>query len=89
MWFSVMISPDIANTLRACAHHSHNPSPRYWKMLLQVAGYVNATKEIGMRFVWRSGLKLSVHAGADYAAAFNDRRSVLGVAVISGDKVMG
>ncbi|CAM9432500.1 unnamed protein product [Ascophyllum nodosum] len=33
---SVMTTPDIANALRACARHSHNPSPRYWKALLQV-----------------------------------------------------
>ena len=28
MWLSVMTRPDIANALRACARHSHNPSPR-------------------------------------------------------------
>ena len=27
MWLSVMTRPDIANALRACARHSHNPSP--------------------------------------------------------------
>ena len=79
MWLSVMTRRDIANALRACSRHSHNPSPRHWKALLQVASYVNATKEIGLRFVRDSGLRLSVCAGADYAATSNDRRSVSGV----------
>ena len=56
MWLSVMTRPDIANALRACSRHSHNPSPRHWKALLQVASYVNATKEIGLKFVRGSGL---------------------------------
>jgi hypothetical protein len=85
MWLSVMTRPDIANALRACSRHSHNPSPRHWKALLQVASYVNATKEIGLRFVRGSGLRLSVYADADYAAASNDRRSVSGVAVVLGN----
>ena len=89
MWLSVMTRPDIANALRACARHSHNPSPRHWKAVLQVAAYVNATKEIGLRFVRGSGLKLSVYADADYAAASNDRRSVSGVAVMLGDTAIG
>ena len=85
MWLSVMTRPDIANTLRACSRHSHNPSPCHWEALLQVASYVNATKEIGLRFIRGSGLRPSVYADADYAAASNDRRSVSGVAVVLGD----
>ena len=46
MWLSVMNRPDIANALRTCARHSHNPSPRHWRALLQVAAYVNGTEEI-------------------------------------------
>ena len=30
MWLSVMTRPDIAKALRACARHSHNPSPRHF-----------------------------------------------------------
>ena len=89
MWLSVMTRPDIANALRACARHSHNPRPRHWKALLQVAAYVNATKEIGLRFIRGSGLRLSASADADYAAASNDRRSVSGVAVMLGDTAIG
>ena len=89
MWVSVMTRPDIANALRACARHSHDPGPRYWKALLQIAAYVNSTKEIGLKFVRGSDLKLTVFADADYAAASNDRRSVFGVAVISGDTAIG
>ena len=89
MWLSVMTRPDIANALRACARHSHNPSPHHWKALLQVAAYVNATKEMGLRFVRGSGLRLSVYADADYAVVSNDRRSVSVVAVKLGDTAIG
>ena len=89
MWLSFMTRLHIGNALRACARHSHNPSPRHWKALLQVAAYVNATKEMGLRFVRGSGLRLSVYADADYPAASNDRRSVSGVAVMLGDTAIG
>ena len=59
MWLSFMTRPDIANNaLRACARHSHNPSPRHWKALLQIAAYVNSSKDIGLKFVRGSGLNL-------------------------------
>ena len=80
MWLSVMTRPDIANALRACARH--------WRALLQIAAYV-ATKEVGLRFVRGSGLRLSVFVDADYAAATNDRRSVSGVAVMLGGTAIG
>ncbi|CAN0238401.1 unnamed protein product, partial [Ascophyllum nodosum] len=89
MWLSIITSPDTANALRACARHSHNPSPRHWKVFLQVAAYVNATKDISLRFVQGSDLKLSVYTDADYVAASNDRRPVSGVAVILGDTAIG
>ena len=47
--------------------------------------YINATKEVGLRFVRGSGLRFSVFADADYAAVSNDCRSVSGVPVIVGD----
>ena len=72
MWLSVRIIPDIVNALRACARYSHNHSRRHWKVLLQIAAYVNATKEIDLRFVRGSVLKRSVYADAYYAAASND-----------------
>ena len=50
---------------------------------------MNATKEMGLRFVRGSGLRLPVYADADYAAASNDRRSVSGVAVMLGDTAIG
>ena len=51
---------------------------------------MNITKEIGLKFVRGSGLKLSVFADdAGYAAASNYRRSVSGVAVVLGDTAIG
>ena len=84
-----MTRPDIANALRACARHSNNPSPRHWKALLQIAAYINSTKDIGLKFVRGSGQKLSVFADAGYAAASNDRRFVSSVAVMLGDTAIG
>ena len=84
MSLSVMTRPDIANALRACSRQSHNPSPRHWKAFLQVASYVNATKEIGLRFARGSGLRLSVYADADYAAASNERKVRVGCSGSSG-----
>ena len=46
MWLSVMTRPNIADALRACARHSHDSSPWHWRALLQVAAYVNGSKEI-------------------------------------------
>ena len=86
---AVMTRPDIANVLRACVCHSHNPSPRHWKALLQVAAYVNATKEISLGLVRGSGLTLSVYADADYVTTSNGRRSVSGVAVMLDDTAIG
>ena len=84
-----MTRPDIASALCACARHSNNPSPRHWKALFQVAKYVNATKNIGLRFARGSGLKLSVYADADYAAVSNDRMSVSCVAEILSNTTIG
>ena len=50
---------------------------------------MNGTKEIELRFMRGSGLKHSVYADADHAAASNDRRSVSGVAVMLGDTAIG
>ena len=86
---SVMTRLVIANAMRACARHCHNPSPRHWKVLLQVAAYMNATKEIWFRFVRGSGLKHNVYYYADEAATSNDRRSASGVAVMLGDTGIG
>ena len=51
MWMPVIIinGSDITNVLCACERHSHDPSPRRFKVLLQAAAFVNATKEIGLR----------------------------------------
>ena len=55
---------------------------RRFYMLLRM--YVNAKKGLGLRFIRGSGLRLSVYADADYAAASNDQRPVPGVAVMLG-----
>ena len=50
---------------------------------------MNSTKEIGLKFVRCSGLKLTVFVDADYAAASNERRSVSGVAGMLRDTAIG
>ena len=53
MSLSVTTRQDIANALRACARHSHSPSRRQWKTLLQIAAYVNAyEKDMPEAYTW-------------------------------------
>ena len=89
MCLVIMTRPRITNVFRACEHHSHNPGQRHWKALLQVAAYVNSMKEIDLRFVRGSVLRLSVHADADYVAVANDRKSMSDVAVLLSDTSIG
>ena len=84
MWMPVRTRLD-ENALRACVRHSYNHTARHWKVLLQITAYVNATKEIGLRFVRGSGLRFLVFVDADYAAASNNVRPVSSVAVVMGD----
>ena len=85
MWLSVMTRPDIANALLACARHSHDLTPWHWRALLQVAVYINGSKEICLELVRGSGLRLPVFADADYVVKSNERRSVSSVAVLLRD----
>ena len=82
---SVMTRLDIENALRARARHSYSPTARNWKVFLQINAYVNATKDIGLRFVCGSRLRFLVFADADYTAALNYLRSLSIVAVMLGD----
>ena len=50
IWLPGMTRLDIANELRACARHCHNPSPCHWKVLLQVSAYENARFEVPSEF---------------------------------------
>lgn len=84
MRLSAITRYDIANALSACARHSHNSSPRYWKAFLQITTYVNATTAVRS-----SDLKLSVYADAGYAVVSNDRRSMSGFAVSLKDTAIG
>ena len=86
----MMTRSDIANdVLRECARHIRNPSRRHWKVLLQVATYMNAAKEIGLEFVRGPRMKLFVHVDADYAAASNDGRFLSDAVVMLRDTVIG
>ena len=73
----------------SCARHSHNFSPHHWKALLKNDAYANFAKELGLSFVRGSGPNLSVFADADFAAASNGLRSVVGAAVMLRDTAIG
>ena len=65
-------------------------SPRVKRNFRSTAfAYVNATKEIDLKFVRGPGLSLSVYENTYYVAASNDQRSVSGVAVILGETTIG
>ena len=51
---------------------------------MQVAAYVNATTEIGLRFIRSSGLRLPVYTDADYMALSRYRKFMCCEAVTLG-----
>ena len=42
--------PDVAIPVRAIEYHSHNPSPRHWKGLRKIMGYLKGTRHLGIVF---------------------------------------
>ena len=82
LWISGMTRPGIASAGRAVARHAHNPAARHWKAVRKIIAYLKAPKDLGVVFQRGEDLKLSLFADADYADICNDRRSVLGVAVM-------
>ena len=82
LWISGMTRPGIAGAVRAVVRHAHNPAARHWKAVRKIIAYLKATKDLGVVFQRGGNLKLSLFADADYADRCNDRRSVLGVAVM-------
>ena len=88
LWVAGNTRPDVANPVRAIARHSHNPSPRHWKGLRKIMGYLKGTRDLGIVFRRGGGLKLSLYVDADYADKANDRRSVSGAAVMLGGSVV-
>ena len=88
LWISGMTRPGIASAVRAVARHAHNPAARHWKAVRKIITYLKATKNLGVVFQREVDLKLSLFADADYADRCNDRRSVLGVAVMIRNTVV-
>ena len=82
LWISGMTLLGIASAVRAVARHAHNPAARHWKAVRKIIAYLKATKNLGVVFQRGGDLKLSLFADADYADRCNDRRSVLGFAVM-------
>ena len=88
MWLSTMTRPDIPNAVRAVARYAHEPSERLWQAIMKILSYLNGTKSLGIIYVRGSGLSLKVYADADYANKDNYRRSVSGIAVTLGGRVV-
>ena len=79
---------DVANPVRAIARHSHNPTPRHWKVLRKSVGYLKGTRDLGIVFRRGGGLTLSLYVNSDYANTANDRTSVSSAAVMLGGSVV-
>ena len=67
MWLSTMTRPDILNSVRAVARHSHNLTDRHWKAVLKTMAYLHWTRGMGLTFVRGSGMYLTAYSAADYA----------------------
>ena len=65
LWVAGNTRPDVVNPIRAIARHSHNPSPRHWKGLRKIMGYLKGTRDLGTVFRRGGGLKLSLYVDAD------------------------
>ena len=76
-----MTRPGTASAVRAVARHAHNPTARHWKAVRKINAYLKPPKDLGVMFQRGGDLKLSF-ADADFADRCNNRRSVLGVAVM-------
>ena len=75
-----------ATGYRECGEDSGPTCPqsgaRHWKAVRKIIAYLKAPKDLGVVFQRGGDLKMSLFADADYADRCNDRRSVLGVAVM-------
>ena len=76
-----MTRPGIASAVRAVARHAHTPAARHWKVVRKIIAYLKAPKDLEVVFQRGGDLKMSF-ADANYADRYNNRRSVLGVAVM-------
>ena len=88
IWLGGMTRPDIANAVRVVARQAHDPAEMHWRAVRKIIAYLNKTKDLGLVFVKDGDRKLSVYVDAEYANKDNDRRSVSGVAVMVGGKVV-
>ena len=41
MWLTGMTKPDITNSAREMARHSHNPCERHWKTAIKILAYLS------------------------------------------------
>ena len=84
MWLSTMTRPDVSNAVRAVARHSHNPTDRHWKAVLNIMAYLHGTRGMSLTFVRGSGLDLIAYSDAAYADRPNDRCPVSGTVITLG-----
>ena len=84
MWLLTMTRPDISNTVRAVARHSHKPTDRHWKTVMKIMAYLHGTRGMGLTFARGSGLDLTAYDDADYPDKSNDRCSVSGTIITLG-----
>ena len=52
---------DISYAVRVVTRHSHNPTDRHWKTILEIVASVHGTVGLGLSFVRSSGLDLTAY----------------------------
>ena len=77
--------PDISNVVRAIARSAHAPKLKHWKAARFILQYLIVTGSYGVTFHRGSSLELMVYVDAAFAPNDAKRKTILGVAVISGD----
>ena len=84
MWISNMSRPDITSAVRDVARHSSSPTAEHWQAVVRILQYLKGTRLDGLVLGKDYSTDLHVYADSDYARDPEDRRSILGAAIMFG-----
>ncbi len=77
LYLSLQTRPDISYAVCQVAKYCQNPKTEHWRALVQIFGYLKATRDYG---IWLGGERTGLvgFADADFAGDVNDRKSTSG-----------
>ncbi|CAN0039042.1 unnamed protein product [Discosporangium mesarthrocarpum] len=72
LWIANQTRPDLVNTVRALARHSHDPSRTHGKIGLQVLANLKGTEDLGLIYERGERLELLGYANSSFAGKCTD-----------------